>query len=100
MEAILASSQAQAKGRWCLRHSVSDSSKAERHAVSHDSVVPLRRDAGARRAPAIAQGSGARGSPSGQSSRAEAPQAGPGRAPQASGEGAKHQPFRPCALAW
>ncbi len=41
MEALVASSQAQAEGRWCLRHSVSDSSKAERHGVSHDSVVPL-----------------------------------------------------------
>ncbi|ONG51797.1 FAD-dependent oxidoreductase [Pseudoroseomonas deserti] len=45
MDAIVASSQAQAEGLWRIRHSVSESSKAEGYVVSHDSVVPLERQA-------------------------------------------------------
>jgi FAD/FMN-containing dehydrogenase len=44
-DAIVASSEAQAAGLWRIRHSVSESSKAHGYVVSHDSVVPLERQA-------------------------------------------------------
>jgi FAD/FMN-containing dehydrogenase len=40
-DALLASSEAQAKAFWRIRHSVSEASKAAGYVVSHDSVVPL-----------------------------------------------------------
>jgi FAD/FMN-containing dehydrogenase len=44
-DAILASSLAQAKAIWAVRHSVSEGNKRSGYVVSHDSVVPLERQA-------------------------------------------------------
>ncbi|MBR0755431.1 FAD-binding oxidoreductase [Bradyrhizobium jicamae] len=44
-DAILASSIAQAKVIWAVRHSVSEGNKRSGYVVSHDSVVPLERQA-------------------------------------------------------
>jgi FAD/FMN-containing dehydrogenase len=44
-DAILASSIAQAKAIWAVRHSVSEGNKRSGYVVSHDSVVPLERQA-------------------------------------------------------
>jgi FAD/FMN-containing dehydrogenase len=44
-DAILASSLAQAKAIWAVRHSVSEGNKRSGCVVSHDSVVPLERQA-------------------------------------------------------
>ena len=44
-DAILASSLAQAKAIWAVRHSVSEGNKHSGYVVSHDSVVPLERQA-------------------------------------------------------
>lgn len=44
-DAILAESETQAHALWKIRHSVSEGSKAAGHVVSHDSAVPLERQA-------------------------------------------------------
>jgi FAD/FMN-containing dehydrogenase len=44
-DAILASSLAQARAIWAVRHSVSEGNKRSGYVVSHDSVVPLERQA-------------------------------------------------------
>ena len=44
-DAVLASSLAQAKAIWAVRHSVSEGNKRSGYVVSHDSVVPLERQA-------------------------------------------------------
>lgn len=44
-DAILASNLAQAKAIWAVRHSVSEGNKRSGYVVSHDSVVPLERQA-------------------------------------------------------
>jgi FAD/FMN-containing dehydrogenase len=44
-DAILASSLAQVKAIWAVRHSVSEGNKRSGYVVSHDSVVPLERQA-------------------------------------------------------
>ena len=44
-DAVLASSLAQAKAIWAVRHSVSEGNKRSGYVVSHDSVVPLERAA-------------------------------------------------------
>ncbi|MCA6114198.1 FAD-binding oxidoreductase [Bradyrhizobium sp. WSM 1738] len=44
-DAVLASSLAQAKAIWAVRHSVSEGNKRSGYVVSHDSVVPLDRQA-------------------------------------------------------
>jgi FAD/FMN-containing dehydrogenase len=42
---VVASSEAQAKASWAVRHSVSEGNKRSGYVVSHDSVVPLERQA-------------------------------------------------------
>jgi FAD/FMN-containing dehydrogenase len=44
-DAIVASSEAQAKAIWAVRHSVSEGNKRSGYVVSHDSAVPLERQA-------------------------------------------------------
>jgi FAD/FMN-containing dehydrogenase len=44
-DAVVASSEAQAKAIWAVRHSVSEGNKRSGYVVSHDSVVPLERQA-------------------------------------------------------
>jgi FAD/FMN-containing dehydrogenase len=44
-DALVASSEAQAKAIWAVRHSVSEGNKRSGYVVSHDSVVPLERQA-------------------------------------------------------
>ena len=44
-DAVLASSLAQAKAIWAVRHSVSEGNKRSGYVVSHDSVVPLENQA-------------------------------------------------------
>jgi FAD/FMN-containing dehydrogenase len=44
-DALVASSEAQAKALWAVRHSVSEGNKRSGYVVSHDSVVPLERQA-------------------------------------------------------
>ncbi|HEX9210912.1 MAG TPA: FAD-binding oxidoreductase [Bradyrhizobium sp.] len=44
-DAILASNLSQAKAIWAVRHSVSEGNKRSGYVVSHDSVVPLERQA-------------------------------------------------------
>src|SRR5437764_827891 len=44
-DAVLASSLAQAKAIWAVRHSVAEGNKRSGYVVSHDSVVPLERQA-------------------------------------------------------
>jgi FAD/FMN-containing dehydrogenase len=44
-DAVLASSLSQAKAIWAVRHSVSEGNKRSGYVVSHDSVVPLERQA-------------------------------------------------------
>ena len=44
-DVILASNLAQAKAIWAVRHSVSEGNKRSGYVVSHDSVVPLERQA-------------------------------------------------------
>ncbi|MEH2501920.1 FAD/FMN-containing dehydrogenase [Bradyrhizobium sp. AZCC 1578] len=44
-DAVLASSLAQAKAIWAVRHGVSEGNKRSGYVVSHDSVVPLERQA-------------------------------------------------------
>ena len=44
-DAVLASSLAQAKAIWAVRHSVSEGNKRSGYVVSHDSVVPLEHQA-------------------------------------------------------
>lgn len=44
-DAVVANSEAQAAALWRIRHSVSEAGKKEGHVVSHDSAVPLERQA-------------------------------------------------------
>ena len=44
-DALVASSEAQANAIWAVRHSVSEGNKRSGYVVSHDSVVPLERQA-------------------------------------------------------
>jgi FAD/FMN-containing dehydrogenase len=44
-DALIAASEAQAEGLWKIRHSVSEGSKAAGYVISHDSSVPLERQA-------------------------------------------------------
>jgi FAD/FMN-containing dehydrogenase len=44
-DAVVASSEAQAKAIWAVRHSVSEGNKRSGYVVSHDSAVPLERQA-------------------------------------------------------
>jgi FAD/FMN-containing dehydrogenase len=44
-DALVASSEAQAKAIWAVRHSVSEGNKRSGYVVSHDSAVPLERQA-------------------------------------------------------
>jgi FAD/FMN-containing dehydrogenase len=44
-DAIVASSEAQAQAIWAVRHSVSEGNKRSGYVVSHDSAVPLERQA-------------------------------------------------------
>jgi FAD/FMN-containing dehydrogenase len=44
-DAIVASSEAQARAIWAVRHSVSEGNKRSGYVVSHDSAVPLERQA-------------------------------------------------------
>jgi FAD/FMN-containing dehydrogenase len=44
-DALVASSEAQARAIWAVRHSVSEGNKRSGYVVSHDSVVPLERQA-------------------------------------------------------
>jgi FAD/FMN-containing dehydrogenase len=44
-DAIMASSEAQARAIWAVRHSVSEGNRRSGHVVSHDSAVPLERQA-------------------------------------------------------